>query len=136
MDGYAANPDLMRYLQGEISFETWLEQQAHRNDSNETRGHQPTTTVSSMIPQMTTATDEPASVFSSWGDAFTSSLGDGEGNQDELQPGHLVGQSQLTSAQLGIDEESDFEDEDAEETEEEILQLGKRNYTVKDNVRI
>lgn len=155
MDGYAANPDLMKYLQGEISFETWLEQQAHRNNSHEhqaTNTQQFTTAGGNTIPNTTTpqmtstmptsATDDPGSVFSSWGDAFTSSSGAGIGsNQDQLQPpsqfsGHNFSlQSQITSSAAtdpanmgGEDEESDFEeeDEDGESTNtEEILQLGE-----------
>ena len=163
MDGYAANPDLMKYLQGEISFETWLEQQAHRNNSHEhqtTSRQQSSTAAEDTIrntktSQMTSTTssvttDDPGSVFSSWGDAFTSSLGAGiESNQDQYQPSsHFVGhnlssQSQMTSLAAGSlnmteEEESDFEEEEEEEDNdddieinaEEIHQLGETFFFV------
>ena len=143
MDGYAANPDLMKYLQGEISFETWLEQQAHRNNSHEhqTTSRQQSSTAAEDMMQITTSqmtsttssvtTDDPGSVFSSWGDAFTSSLGAGiESNQDQYQPSsHFVGhnlssQSQMTSLAAGSlnmneEEDSDFEEEEEDDDDDD-----------------
>lgn len=138
MDGYAANPDLIRYLQGEISFETWLEQQSSRNDSheNQTARQQPMSANSVAGPavsQMTT--DEPGSMFSSWGNAFTSSLGTQSENQDDLQSSYLLGNNETqksTTSKLGSfsrENANNFEDRGAEEIEEEIFQLGKDLFT-------
>ena len=65
--------DLLRYLAGEISFETWLDNQGNTNFQIINEQPQDSQNNISDISEMVFETShESATVFSSWGTAFTS----------------------------------------------------------------
>jgi len=144
MEGTPGNGDLIRYLQGEISFETWFEQQGKTGPASS--GEKAGTSKPPKAPQNVNLVtpeqhDESASVFSSWGNAFTTSFSGGG-----LEPGNnsttssvvdLSMADRTTSAASNImfEDGGDYEEEEVNEEEDDydddedetfgILQLGK-----------
>ena len=65
--------DLLRYLSGEISFETWLDNQGNANFQISNEQLQDSQNNISDVSEMVFETShESSTVFSSWGTAFTS----------------------------------------------------------------
>ncbi|XP_066910482.1 general transcription factor 3C polypeptide 3-like [Clytia hemisphaerica] len=138
MENYSANPDLMRYLQGEISFDTWLEQQGNEDETENHHTQQRAGTTPSGRPHAMSqgVSEESASVFSSWGDAFTSGAASGGGGDEQMTlPGTSKQFFNNTSGGV-VEEDSDYEEDDGTETEEEVLQIGKANKSEKAKRRL
>ena len=89
--------DLLRYLSGEISFETWLDNQGNTNFQISNEQSQDSQNNISGISEMVFETShESATVFSSWGTAFTSYNAQKTNmNQNSNQPDEEIADSDL-----------------------------------------
>ena len=90
--------DLLRYLSGEISFETWLDNQGNTNFQISNEQSQDSQNNISGISEMVFETSrESATVFSSWGTAFTSYNAQKKTNmnQNSNQPDEEIADSDL-----------------------------------------
>lgn len=100
--GGVQQPEVLKYLSGEISFETWLEAQREEPPQNSYEYGQPASSLSHNLYGSNNkyagiADDESSTMFSSWGSAFTGAAGRGTPEEDDAD----------TNAEDSQDEEED-----------------------------
>lgn len=121
-----SNPEVLKYIRGEISFDTWLQnhQEGHGYQSQQ---HQPAITGSAKPTSSLSHANEAGSVsiFSSWGSAFTHHGESGGGSSSQGTSSHTMEEAAVTTEE----EESDY-DEEVDDSDEEIS-IMKRKWIKK-----
>lgn len=104
-----SNPELLKYLRGEITFDKWLENQ--QDESNNYQNHQ-----TNAVQEERTSTSFPVeesssslSVFSSWGSAFTHGSSADLSQSEQKKTSNAKDDSITEESDIDVEEDSDEE---------------------------